>query len=477
MKRIVKISLVAIGICISVATIAAGWYLSRALPIGTGYVAKYLCSSTFISGRNPETTFWEDVAPVNPLARIVRYQIDRVQQSVSADVYGFFGLTAIYRDGCGCALVIGTTADAMRQQPLMTPASPQDRLPTQSHLPWPEGRGGPINPADLGVSAVLLEAALDAAFDEPDPEPRRKTRAVLVIYDGHLIAERYAQGFHPQMSLLGWSMSKSVTNALVAILVQAGKLDLYQPAAVQEWQGAEDPRRNITLDQLLRMSSGLAFEENYAPLFDATEMLYGSYDFAAYAAAKPLEVQPDSKWQYSSGTANIVARIVRETIQKEHRFYYDFMHESLFDKIGMHSVVLEPDSSGTFVGSSYIFATPRDWAKFGLLYLQDGIWEGERLFPEGWVQYSTAPTPQAPLGEYGAHFWLNAGAPDRPQMRRWPNVPRDAFAAEGFQEQKVVVVPSKKLVLVRFGATTHRTSWNTDRFIQDVLEALPHAKS
>jgi CubicO group peptidase (beta-lactamase class C family) len=325
----------------------------------------------------------------------------------------------------------------------------------------------------MGVDRRKLEAALDAAFAEPGPEKPRKTRAVVVVYDGQLIAERYAPGFDKDMPLLGWSMSKTVTNALVGILVKQKRLDIMQPAPVPAWQQAGDDRKNITLDQLLRMSSGLKFEEVYAPLYDATYMLYGSYDFGAYAAAKPLETKPDAKWYYSSGTANIVAGIVRRAVETDDGYYYRFIHDQLIDKIGMTSAVLEPDSSGTFVGSSYTFATPRDWARFGLLYLQDGVWQGERILPAGWVDYTTTPTPKAPRGEYGAHIWLNAGSADNPDDRRWPSAPRDAYAALGFQEQKVIVIPSRKLVLVRFGATSERHAWNTDEFIKNVLASLP----
>jgi CubicO group peptidase (beta-lactamase class C family) len=288
-----------------------------------------------------------------------------------------------------------------------------------------------------------------------------------------LIAERYAPGIDKDMPLLGWSMSKTVTNALVAILVRQNRLELKSPAPVPAWQADNDDRKKITLDQLLRMSSGLKFEEVYLPLYDATYMLYGSSDFAAYAAAKPLETEPDTKWYYSSGTANIVARIVRQAIEKEYDYYYHFIYDELFDKIGMYSAILEPDSSGTFVGSSYTFATPRDWARFGLLYLQDGVWQGERIFPEGWVKYTTTPTPKASRGEYGAHTWLNAGSASDPDDRRWPGAPRDAFAALGFQEQKVIVIPSRRLVLVRFGATSDRKTWDTDEFIKNILACLP----
>jgi CubicO group peptidase (beta-lactamase class C family) len=473
MKNWVKWSLAGTGVGLVLVVTAAGWFMQKVGPIGSGFVSKYLCSSTFISQRDPDVVFREDVVPVNPLAPFFDYSIDYKKKTVTADAHGLFGLTAIYREGCGCSLVIGTTEAAMRAQdflPADTPAKPSAR---QTDIPWPAGSGGPADAAAIGIDVQKLEAALDDAFREPRPDNPRKTRAVVVVYDGQLVAERYGKGIHKEMPMLGWSMAKSITNALVGILVRDGRLDIQKPAPVPEWQAANDPRRAITLDQLLRMSSGLAFEEVYKPLYDATDMLYGSYDFAAFAAEKPLAAPPDSTWSYSSGTANIVARIVRQTVEKETPHYYQFIRGRFFDKIGMLSAVIEPDSSGTFVGSSYSYATPRDWARFGLLYLNDGVWQGERVLPEGWVAYTATPTPKAPKGEYGAHFWLNAGAPGDPGNRLWPNAPRDAYAAQGFQEQKVIIIPSRKAVLVRFGATSDRTAWDTDAFITNVLAALP----
>lgn len=477
MKPIKKTLLFGTASIFLIAVCVLGWLYARAIPIGTGYVAKYLCSSTFISERDPETVFEEDIVPVNPLAKLVDYHIDRQRKTVTSTSFGLFPLTAVYREGCGCSLVIGTTAEEMRAQKLVEPEFQQEARRLPDTLPWPHGNGGPVDPESLGVNKQLLNAALDAAFEEPDPDHPRKTRAVVVIYDGRLIAEKYAPGFHREMPLLGWSMGKSITSALVGILVKEGRLDIKKPSLVPEWQTDHDPRKKITLDQMLRMSSGLTFEETYAPLYDATDMLYGSYDFAAYAASKPLETSPDGKWNYSSGTANIVARIVRQALEEEGPYYYRFIREKLFDKIGMTSAFVEPDSSGTFVGSSYGFATPRDWAKFGLLYLKDGVWKGERILPEGWVDYTTTPTPLSPRGEYGAMFWLNAGAKGNPADRRWPDAPTDAFGALGFQEQKMIVIPSKNLVLVRFGATTDRKSWDTNSFIRDVLKALPKVGS
>ena len=473
MKRWLKIGLVGIGVVLIVIIGAVAWFLSQALPVGAGFTAKYLCSSTFISQRNPEIVFQEDVATIDPLLKPVTWRVNSEKKSVSANYLGLFNTTAIYREGCGCSLLIGTTEEKMRRQTFFKPASDDVQPTRRDDLTWPEGSRGPVDPTSLGIDSKKLKKALDVAFAEPGPTKPKKTRAIIVIYDGRMVAERYAHGFNKDMPLLGWSMSKSVTNALVGIQVKNRRLDIKAPAPVAEWQNDGNPRREITLDQLLRMSDGLEFEELYLPPDDTTRMLYESYDFAAYAAGRPTVAKPDAKWNYSSGTANIIARIVRQAAEKNYPQYYNFIRDELFHKIGMYSAVMEPDASGTFVGSSYTFATPRDWARFGLLYLQDGVWQGERILPEGWVKYSVTPTPQAPRGEYGALFWLNAGSPSDSEDRRWPSAPRDAFAATGFQEQKVIIIPSKKLVLVRFGATSDRKAWNRDEFIANVLAALP----
>ena len=359
MKRWVKWSIFGTGIVVVVCVVAAGWFMQKAGPIGSGFVSKYLCSSTFISHRDPEAVFREDLVPVNPLAPFFDYHIDLENKSVTADAHGLFSLTAIYREGCGCSLVIGTTETAMRKQTFVPPDLSTTRPIRSSDQPWPDGSGAPVDPATLSIDVKKLDAALTDAFREPTPNNPRKTRAVVVIYDGKLVAERYADGFHKDMPLLGWSMAKSITNALVGILVKDGRLNIRKPAPVPEWEAANDPRKAITLDELLRMSSGLSFEEVYKPLHDATDMLYGSYDFAAFAAGKKLEMPPDEKWYYSSGTANIVARIVRQTVERDTPHYYRFIRDKLFDRIGMLSAVMEPDSSGTFVGSSYAYATPR----------------------------------------------------------------------------------------------------------------------
>ena len=473
MGRWVKRIVLGVGIFLVLLLVGAGWYLSETLPISSGHTAKTICSNVFISGRDAETVFKEDIAPLHFLFAITDFKVDPNAKTVIADAFGFARLRAIYRDGCGCTILRGIAEDEFRQQKIGYIPPPRYLPEQRSKLPWPAGDHGPVVSLPSGIDAVKLDEAIDAAFAEPNSQNPRKTRAVVIVYDGKLIAERYAPGFTLNTPQLGWSMSKSVTNALVGFLVKEGKLQLNSAAPVPEWQQADDPRQNITLDQLMRMSAGLEFDEAYAPFSDAVYMFYDSHDFAAYAALKPLEVEPDTKWNYSSGTANIITRIVRTAIETEHGNYYEYLYRNLFHKIGMLSLVMEPDPSGTFVGSSYMFATPRDWARFGLLYLQDGIWNGERILPEGWVKYTTTPTSQAPKGEYGALFWLNAGASENPSDRLLPSVPRDVYYARGFQEQRLFIVPSRKLVLVRFGATSDKSAWSDDAFVADVIGALP----
>jgi CubicO group peptidase (beta-lactamase class C family) len=446
-----------------------GWFAYKALPIGTGYAAKYICSSVFISQRDPGAVFKDDIRPVDKtLTRIMDVEVDYTRKAVTATALGLLKSTAIYRQGCGCTLMVGATEDELRRQPL--PAFTPRRLP--ENQPWPGGEAGPEKTPPAGLDEEKLRQAMDRHFADPGPDQKKQTRAVIVVYDGRLVAERYAPGFHKDLPLLGWSMAKSVTSAVLGIMVQKGMIDIQKPAPVPEWNQPGDPRRAITIDQLLRMSSGLKFEEVYKPLRGVTTMLYGSRDFGAFAASQPLEIQPDQKWQYSSGTANLLAKIIRLQLEAAGQRSLEFIRRELFDRLGMTSAVFEPDPSGTFVGSSYLFATPRDWARFGLLYLQDGVWQGQRILPEGWVNYTTTPTPRAPRGQYGAHFWLNAGSASNSADRVWPRLPVDAFFADGYQGQRVVIIPSRKLVVVRFGLTLNPADMEFESFLGDVLAAL-----
>lgn len=449
---------------------AVALFLAQIAPIGSAYMAKRLCSCVFVSHRDPASIMREDLGGQGILGAAVSTEIDSAEQTVTGTFLGMAKRIVVYREGLGCTMAVGMTEDQLKQQAAgFTPP-----VRSQKTVPWPDCDLVPDALLPTAVDANKLKEAMDWAFSEPDPNKHRRTRAVVIVYDGRIIAERYAPGITQDTALLGWSMTKSVTNALVGILVKEGKLSLKAPAPVPEWQPPGDPRSGITLDQLMRMSSGLKFQEEYTvnPRADVPRMLFAEFDTAAYAANKPLAVPPDSRWEYSSGTTNIISRIVRQTVGGTDSNYFAFPHRVLFDKIGIFSAVIEPDPSGTFVGSSFMYATARDWARFGLFCLQDGVWNSERILPEGWMAYSTTPTPKAPQGEYGAQFWLNAGKAGNPKDRWMPKVPTDMYTLSGFEEQYVTMVPSKKLVIIRLGLSLPDNAWDQEQFIANIIAVV-----
>jgi CubicO group peptidase (beta-lactamase class C family) len=402
-----------------------------------GFKAKALSSNIFNSDRDVQSIERDELTILLGLQHAMPTTIFYTEKKVETQFF-FSQAIAIHREGLGTTLLYEMTEEELMGQevPDLTPFPPGQEL-----LPWPTGdvMDDDIPPE---VDPDRLLDALDFSFQEPIPgERNRRTRAVVVVYDGHLIAERYAEedGFYQNTRQIGWSMTKSVVNALVGILVGRGELNLYEPASVPAWNSPSDPRNTITLDDLLRMTSGLRFVEEVEVL----PMLHGTDDTGEYAANKPLTADPGTHWAYSSGTSNIVARVIKAefgTLEEN----FAFPRRDLFDKLGMRSAIVEPDGSGTLVGSSYLWATPRDWARFGLLYLNDGIWDGERILPEGWIQYTTAPTAPSD-GKYGAHFWINAeGSP-------YPNLPTDLFECRGWLGQRITIIPSKKLAVVRLG--------------------------
>ena len=394
----------------------------------------------FVSGRDLENIKSEDLYAVS----YATVSVDLEKQSVHSDIYGFAKTTAIYRKGLGCTLVNEIEEATLRGQAGL--AFSYDSIAAQDLL---------SAPLPTGMDSMALFQAINRIFTEPDTNNLQRTRAVVILYDGKIIAEKYAPNISPQTPLLGWSMTKSVTNAMIGLLVHDGKLDMHKPAPVQEWQ--QDARAVITPDQLLRMSSGLAFEENYSKPSDATRMLFRSKSAGNYAIQSKPAVPPDAVFYYSSGTSNILQEIIRRQFPN-HADYLAFPHKRLFSKIGMKSAVIEPDASGTYVGSSFMFATARDWAKFGQLYLQDGMWKGERILPEGWARYSGTETPRSG-GQYAAHFWINHTDKDFPQ---------DAYYADGFEGQFVTIIPSRNMVIVRMGCTPG-VPFDNGAFVKAVL--------
>ena len=433
-------------------------------PVMAGMAAKTMCSCVYVMGRDEQSVRDKELKVFPGLSNAPITIHD--DSTVTATVF-WKTSKAIFRKGLGCTLLAQRNEDEVRSQRLNILDGPM----RVDSVDWPTGNSNAskwvLSATPPKVDIDLMEQALDRAFAETDPQRPLNTHAVVVVYDNQIIGERYAKGFNKNSKMMGWSMAKSITNALVGILVGDGRLELEQRAPVSEWNA--DERAEITINNLLQASSGLEWSESYfSPTADFHQMFIKSDDKGGYAMSKKLAHTPGTHFQYSSGSTNILSKIIRQTVGDT--LYYRFPYEKLFYRIGMHNALLEPDASGTFVASSYAFASARDWARFGLLYLNDGMWNGERILPEGWVKYTTTPAPAAELGRYGAHWWLNAGEPNDPLNRKYPELPPDTFWADGFEEQYVMVIPSKKLVIVRLGVS--HDGFDMVRLALEVMRAV-----
>jgi hypothetical protein len=317
-----------------------------------------------------------------------------------------------------------------------------------------------------------LKAALDHAFEEPAAPPFRRTKAVVVVRDGHVIAERYANGVGVDTPLLGFSLTKSVINALIGILTQKGNISPSFPAPIPEWRGATDPRREIEVEHLLRMTTGLALDETNSGFDPSSQMVYLHNDMAAFAVKAAMIAPPGTRWAYSSPTTQLLARIIRDAVGGPEQALA-FAWRELFNPLGMRNVTLEFDGAGTFQGSSYMLASARDWARFGLLYLNDGVIGGRRLLHEDWVAFSAAATLDT---DYGAGFWTNRSENEHARGRVRLGIPRDAFFASGDLGQRVVIVPSQHLVIVRLGDSVDPTGdiLGLGRLVKEVIAATQH---
>ena len=344
----------------------------------------------------------------------------------------------------------------------MTAAQLVPLPPHPPDVPWPTDEW-PEGEPPAGVDLVRL---LDRAFD--DSGPLTQTLALVIVHRGRIVAERYAEDVDAATTLISWSMAKSILHAAVGILAGEGRLDTAARAAVPQWSGAGDPRGAITLEQLLAMRDGLAFVEDYVDdqISDVIEMLFGrgQADVAAFAADRPLAAEPGERFNYSSGTTNIVSRIVGNVIGGGPDGYEAWLGRRLFEPIGMRTASPKFDDAGTFIASSFVYATARDFARFGELYLRDGIWDGTRLLPEGWVDHARRIRSQDEESGnfYGAHWWVvgdDAGT----------------FWANGYEGQSIMVSPGTDVVMVRLGKTPAERYPDLARFRADVVEAFAAA--
>lgn len=435
----------------SILFLAAGYFyltLYPMLSVATGYAAKKMCSCHFIAERSQESIQADDLStsPINLTSTV----IDGNKKTATSSFLGLGAQTAIYRKNLGCILVQGKDDYHIT---LDLPSTRQDRSQE-----WPLGENMRTT-SMKEVDYSRLSTAIDAIFDPSLNMDSIKTRAVVVIYKDTLIAEKYANGFNKDTEILGWSMTKSITSTLIGMLVKDGKLKLTDDHLFDHWT---DERSKITLNDMLQMQSGLAFEENYTKISDVTEMLFKTENIVDRASYNPLDAEIGKRWSYSSGTTNILSGLIRNQFDN-HEEYLRFPHERLFRKIGMHSAILEIDESGNYIGSSYMYATPRDWAKFGLLYLNEGNWYGEQLIDTSWVNFTQQPAEYS-KGLYGGHFWHNHN------HAAFKDVPTDIYSCNGFEGQYVYIIPSKDLVIVRMGLNQGE-EYDANVFLKEVIAA------
>ena len=446
MKKIFKI----LGLAALLFAVYFGYITYPKLDLISGFSAKSMASGHFIDHRSQDIIEKND----NDIPKIdwAKNTIYEAEKYATASVFGLKERKAIYREGLGATLI---NDDFDVSKPYEVPK----RTKLKNNLPFPYGNNEPKDTVFANIDYTKLNAAVANAFDAKGQKNKR-TRSVIVIYKDKIIAEKYDTGFDKNSKILGWSMTKSITATMFGILQKQGKIDINKPAPIAEW--AKDERAKITINDLLHMNSGLEWEEDYSKICDATQMLFQAEDMTQSQVVKPAQFKPNTHWNYSSGTSNLLSGILRKQF-KTHQEYLDFWYSALIDKIGMNSMLIETDMAGNYVGSSYGWATTRDWAKFGLLYLHKGNWNGEQLFDENWSNYVATPTTGS-NGDYGAHFWLNAGG-------HYPDAPRDLYSANGYQGQKVFIIPSQDLVVVRMGLTEDE-KFDFNGFLKGIVGSL-----
>lgn len=418
--------------------------LDETLDVATGLGAKLACSGKFITGLKEEQIL-ADLIAYSPANRALRFEYS--QSSVVANFWGLSQAKARYRSGLGCTL------EHPLNQPILDELSV---LPlNQSTLPWPKGnKVTTLSPAIQSLVEQILEQDNAQGLD---------TRALLVVHKGQVVAEHYATGYHAQTRFIGWSMAKSVSAMLFGVMQKQGILDTQTNRLFEAWQ--HDERKNITVKHLLTMTSGLAFDETYIPGADATHMLFLDPNMAKLPMQKPLQHPIGTHFSYASGTTNLLLKHMTQALDNRPQSLLNQFYQQLAAPLGLQNTVFEVDGDGIFVGSSYLFATARDWAKMGWVMANEGWINQQQVLPEWWVEQARTANSSQNDSRFGYQFWLNSGN----GQLRWPALPVDTFAMQGSKKQRVMIFPQANAVIVRLGWSR---SYPDDKNFSAILEAL-----
>ncbi|MDP6095716.1 MAG: serine hydrolase [Gammaproteobacteria bacterium] len=438
MKKFLLGFVASLAVLIGVASLAGfpPAYLYSAPAVASGIGAKLLCSARYVTGFSQQQAF-DDLVQYSPILELLTFEFDEPGGAVTTSLLGLSEKTATYLSGMGCAIDYA----GFGQRAAINTNTVGTRIPTTGNQAWP--LGDTVSAPDVSMQSLL------ATQVQQDNTLGLNTRALLVLHESKILAEAYAQGTDETTPLLGWSMAKSLNSIMLGNLELRGKLDLNNVPGFPTW--GEDARSQIRISDMLTMTDGLAFSEEYNPGDDATAMLFTVPSTSSYVMEKQAQHAPGTFFNYSSGTANLLSRLYQETLGSPQDAYDDYL-TNIFDPLGFQNAIFEVDASGVFVGSSYFYASARDWARIGQLMLNRGIINGQRLVSEDWIDRATRPNNSENQRAYGYQWWLNRGN----ENLRWRSLPEDAFSAQGNRQQYLMVIPSLQLVIIRLGWTAGR---------------------
>ena len=449
MKKLAAVLLVLIiAIVIAIPKLVGfqAWHIPAAIDMATGLGAKLACSSRYVTGLSEEQAK-ADIVSYSAAASLLELTYDEQAKTVTATLQGMSEKQAQYREGLGCTLELGDT-------------TPLDNIIVNTlHAtdePWPNGES--VNTINNDVQT------LTALQLNQDNEAGLQTRALLVIKDGQIIAESYADGFDKDSKLLGWSMGKSVTAMMLGRLDTMKGINFQQTELFDDWKN--DNRKDLNLVHLLQMSSGLDFDEPYVPGSDSTKMLFTAHSASDVALKSTLAHEPSTIFYYSSGTTNLLARWLFNELGGTPQAMIDFTYNELFAPLRMTNSIFETDSSGVLVGSSYLYSSARDWGRLAQLLLNDGVWNQQQLISAEWIKQASTPNSSVNDKRYGYQFWLNGGESEL----RYPDLPANAYAMQGNRSQRVMMFPTENTAIIRLGWTTGTYPLNEN--FSEILNAI-----